>query len=177
MEKQSKQQLDWIAAAQRKLFIHRQIAGRNPLWYNEKNERGKANVFLDGYFIPGFFLCNYSNHHRNICGDVCKRNQGVEPQQPFSGADSAGAKVVAKREHRSHNSAAGDDIVHTSTSYYATFEVESGDRMELSLSGREHGLLAQGDVGKLTFQGSRYHRFERTRVQTGQTEEPTGNDW
>ena len=36
------------------------------------------------------------------------------------------AKVVAKREHRSHNSAAGDDIVHTSTSYYATFEVESG---------------------------------------------------
>lgn len=87
------------------------------------------------------------------------------------------AKVVAKREHRSHNSAAGDDIVHTSTSYYATFEVESGDRMELSLSGREYGLLAQGDVGKLTFQGSRYHRFERTRVQTGQTEEPTGNDW
>ena len=73
MEKQSKQQLDWIAAAQRKLFIHRQIAGRNPLWYNEKNERGKANVFLDGYFIPGFFLCNYSNHHRNICGDICKR--------------------------------------------------------------------------------------------------------
>ena len=49
--------------------------------------------------------------------------------------------------------------------------------MELSLSGREYGLLAQGDVGRLTFQGSRYHRFERTRVQTGQTEEPTGNDW
>ena len=87
------------------------------------------------------------------------------------------AKVVAKREHRSHNAAAGDNIVHTSTSYYATFEVESGDRMELSLSGREYGLLAQGDVGKLTFQGSRYHRFERTRPQTGRTEESTGNDW
>lgn len=87
------------------------------------------------------------------------------------------AKVVAKREHRSHNAAAGDNIVHTSTSYYATFEVESGDRMELSLSGREYGLLAQGDVGKLTFQGSRYHRFERTRTQTVRTEEPMGNDW
>lgn len=84
------------------------------------------------------------------------------------------AKVVAKREHRSNGGAAD---VHTSTSYYATFEVESGDRMELSLSGREYGLLSQGDVGKLTFQGGRYHRFERTRVQTGQPEEPTENDW
>ena len=51
------------------------------------------------------------------------------------------AKVVAKREHRSHNSAAD---VHTSTSYYATFEVESGDRMELSLSGREYGCWRRG---------------------------------
>lgn len=84
------------------------------------------------------------------------------------------AKVVAKREHRSHGGAAD---VHTSTSYYATFEVESGDRMELSLSGREYGLLSQGDVGKLTFQGSRYHRFERTRAQTVRTDDPTGNDW
>ena len=71
------------------------------------------------------------------------------------------AKVVAKREHRSHNSAAGDDIVHTSTSYYATFEVESGDRMELCVSGQEYGMLAEGDCGRLTFQGTRYLGFAR----------------
>lgn len=176
MEKQSKQQLDWIAAAQRKLFIHRQIAGRNPLWYNEKNERGKANVFLDGYFIPGFFFAITAII---IATFVVMFVKGIREwnHNNHSPVLTVPAKVVAKREHRSHNSAAGDDIVHTSTSYYATFEVESGDRMELSLSGREYGLLAQGDVGKLTFQGSRYHRFERTRVQTGQPEEPTGNDW
>lgn len=63
------------------------------------------------------------------------------------------AKVVAKREHRSHNSAAGDDIVHTSTSYYATFEVESGDRMELSLSGREYGAAGAGGRGKADLSG------------------------
>lgn len=40
--------------------------------------------------------------------------------------------------------------------YYATFQVESGDRMELSVSGTEYGLLAEGDMGKLTFQGTRY---------------------
>ncbi len=176
MEKQSKQQLDWIAAAQRKLFIHRQIAGRNPLWYNEKNERGRANVFLDGYFIPGFFFAITAIV---VATFVVIFVKGIREwnHNNHSPVLTVPAKVVAKREHRSHNSAAGDDIVHTSTSYYATFEVESGDRMELSLSGREYGLLAQGDVGKLTFQGSRYHRFERTRVQTGQTEEPTGNDW
>ena len=71
----------------------------------------------------------------NICGDVCKgiREWNHNKHSPVL---TVPAKVVAKREHRSHNSAAGDDILHTSTSYYATFEVESGDRMELSLSGR-----------------------------------------
>ena len=42
-----------------------------------------------------------------------------------------------------------------------TFQVESGDRMELPVSGREYGMLAEGDIGKLTFQGTRYLSFER----------------
>ena len=37
----------------------------------------------------------------------------------------------------------------------ATFQVESGDRMEFSVSGREYGLLVEGDTGRLTFQGTR----------------------
>ena len=45
--------------------------------------------------------------------------------------------------------------------YYATFEVESGDRMELSMTGEEYGLLAEGDIGKLSFQGTRYLGFVR----------------
>lgn len=51
----------------------------------------------------------------------------------------------------------------TSTSYYITFEVESGDRMELYVSSDEYGLLVIGDYGKLTFQGTRYLGFERIR--------------
>lgn len=53
-----------------------------------------------------------------------------------------------------------------STSYYITFEVKSGDRMELSVSGREYGLLAEGDTGSLTFQGTRYLSFERSGMAT-----------
>lgn len=77
------------------------------------------------------------------------------------------AAMVTKREdvHHFHNDAGPDNMGHTSTSttYYATFEVPSGDRMEFKVGSREYGMLVEGDAGKLTFQGTRYHGFERTR--------------
>ena len=76
---------------------------------------------------------------------------------------TVGALVTAKRTNVSHHRHSGAGVGHTtrSTTYYATFEVESGDRMELQLSGQDYGLLAEGDRGYLTFQGSRYLGFER----------------
>lgn len=75
------------------------------------------------------------------------------------------AEIVTKRENVSrHTNMHGDTHHHhTSTSYYATFQVESGDRMELHISGQDYGMLAEGDRGKLTFQGTRYLGFERGR--------------
>ncbi len=72
-------------------------------------------------------------------------------------------KVVAKRTNITrHNHNHNNHISsHNSTTYYATFEVESGDRLEFTVSGKEYGMLAEGDIGKLVFQGSRYHNFER----------------
>jgi len=72
---------------------------------------------------------------------------------------SVEAQVVNMREDVStsaENSSA--------TWYYATFQVESGDRIELSVSGKEYGMLAQGDTGRLTFQGTRYLNFQRGSV-------------
>ena len=72
------------------------------------------------------------------------------------------ATVVSKRADVSHRHHAGEHHhTHTSTSYYVTFEVESGDRMELHMSGTEYGLLIEGDKGNLSFQGTRYLGFER----------------
>ena len=75
------------------------------------------------------------------------------------------ATVVTKRTdvtRRRSGGTNGHHHYHTSTNYYVTFEVESGDRMELHLSGPEYGLLVEGDNGKLSFQGTRYLGFERT---------------
>lgn len=75
------------------------------------------------------------------------------------------ASVVSKRtdvSHHHHNQGAdGGSYMTTSTAYYVTFEVESGDRMELRMRGREYGMLAEGDRGRLSFQGTRYLGFER----------------
>ena len=79
------------------------------------------------------------------------------------------AVIVAKRTdvsyHRHANAGdmSGAHGFHTtsSTTYYVTFQVESGDRMEFHVSGLEYGMLAEGDTGRLTFQGTRYLSFER----------------
>ena len=75
------------------------------------------------------------------------------------------ATVITKRTdvtRRRRSGTNGHHHHHTSTSYYVTFEVESGDRMELQLDGSEYGLMVEGDKGKLSFQGTRYLGFERT---------------
>ena len=76
------------------------------------------------------------------------------------------ATVVAKRtnvsRHHHHNGAGHVGHTSTSTTYFVTFQVESGDRMELRMDGYQFGLLVEGDRGKLTFQGTRYLGFERT---------------
>ncbi len=76
---------------------------------------------------------------------------------------SVTATIRTKRSDTSHSTNTMNDNMGTSSTtwYYATFEVESGDRMEFSIPGREFGLLAEGDRGKLTFQGTRYLGFER----------------
>ena len=72
------------------------------------------------------------------------------------------AVIAAKRTNVSHHHTNDDMAMSTTdTTYYVTFEVQSGSRMEFHVSGREYGLLREGDRGRLTFQGTRYQGFER----------------
>ena len=72
------------------------------------------------------------------------------------------ATVVAKRGHTTHHHDAGNiHHSHSSTTYYVTFQFESGDRLELHVPHSQFGYLVEGDRGELTFQGTRFLGFER----------------
>ncbi len=79
---------------------------------------------------------------------------------------SVPAVIVDKRQdimNYSHATGETGYATSSSTIYYVTFQFESNDRIELSVSRREYGLLVQGDEGILTFQGTRYLSFERQK--------------
>ncbi len=69
------------------------------------------------------------------------------------------ALVVTKRPDTWGGS--GESGAHTS--YYVTFEVAGGERVELPVPATDYGQLAEGDRGNLTHQGTRFKTFERTR--------------
>lgn len=77
------------------------------------------------------------------------------------------ATLVSKRTHyrkrANANDVTGVHGHHTISTYYVTFQFESGDRMEFSVDGSEYGLLAEGDTGNLCFQGTRYLSFKREK--------------
>ena len=69
-------------------------------------------------------------------------------------------KTVRITGKRTIVSGGGESMLHTS--YFVTFEfTENKERIELNLPSKEYGLLSEGDSGKLIFQGSRYHQFQR----------------
>ena len=99
-------------------------------------------------FVQGIAEWNKNNHSPKLTvpAAVVAKRTNVTHHHHANGGDASGA-------HGFHTT--------TSTTYYVTFQVESGDRMEFHVSGSEYGMLAEGDSGRLTFQGTRYLSFER----------------
>ena len=72
------------------------------------------------------------------------------------------ATCVSKRTNVTHDISGAHGYTHSSsTTYYAAFEVESGDRMEFHITGLQYGKLREGDTGTLSFQGTRFLSFDR----------------
>lgn len=91
------------------------------------------------------------------------------------------AKIVARRTNLDVSSHHHDDHPHhhtsTSSQYYATFELENGQRLEFQVPDKEAGLLLEGDEGQLTCQGTRYLGFARwLRDGTLQGNIPEGSE-
>ncbi len=117
-------------------------------------------VLVVGLFI--FMLINMIGHRRLFNG-VLRRAVDQMERDDHAPRLTVTATVVSKRSNITVHQHTSDSVYpHTSTtSYYATFQVQSGDRMELSVPSTEYGLLVEGDEGDLTFQGSRFLRFDR----------------
>ena len=99
-------------------------------------------------FVQGIHQWNKNNHSPRLTVDplVVTKRMDVAHRRHVNAGDHTGA-------HRYHTT--------TSTFYYVTFQVDSGDRMELTVGGADYGQLVEGDRGKLTFQGTRYLGFQR----------------
>ncbi len=72
------------------------------------------------------------------------------------------ARVVARRNDVS----GGGGESHARTVYFATFELPTGERQELAVPAREFGLIADGDAGQLTYQGTRFKDFARSSISS-----------
>ena len=81
------------------------------------------------------------------CVIVDKRTETTMQQRPVAG-DASGAHGYQTM---------------TDTTHFVTFQVESGDKIEFTVSGSEYAQLAEGEQGKLTFAGTRYLGFEKTQ--------------
>jgi len=52
------------------------------------------------------------------------------------------------------------DHHHVSKRYFVSFETANGDQMEFRVAGPEYRMMAEGDEGMLSFQGTQYLEFE-----------------
>ena len=104
-----------------------------------------------------------------ILGGVIGRGLWAWIRNNRSPRQTVDARIVAKRMNVSgfgHTmmgrvSAMNQMGTTTRTRYFATFETADGRRLELGVKDREYGVLAEGDCGCLSFQGTRYLGFDR----------------
>lgn len=122
------------------------------------DENRMGDVFFQGdflaTFVPLFFIFVFGMILFSIFRGVKEwSNNNKQPVLSVEATVTAKRMNVTNHAHENHH--------HSSTTYYVTFEVESGDRIELHVNGKEYGLISEGDEGKLTFQGTRFLGFER----------------
>ena len=104
------------------------------------------------FLFPILFLAVFGLALGTIIGTLV-RNGKQNRKSNASPRLTSEATVVTKRTH-----VRGD---HAHTTYFATFQFESGDRLELEIPRDRFGYLVEGDKGKLHFQGTRFLDFER----------------
>lgn len=119
-------------------------------------------MFIDPFFnimqflVPIFFLLIFGVIIFTLIKDI--KEWSYNNKQPIVPVT---ATIVSKRTSVSHRHRTSNQISTTSTTYYVTFEYTNGQRQEFHVNGTQYGLLAEGDRGTLSFQGTRFIDFKR----------------
>lgn len=97
-----------------------------------------------------------------ICGFIFAIGSSVKryASNKAKPIETVPARIITKRPHTWGGS--GDSAAHTS--YYVTFELENGERIEMPVSAEFYGMHVDGDAGMLTHQGTHMISFERERI-------------
>ena len=88
-----------------------------------------------------------------MIGEAIERYQADRSADQNAPQQTVAARCVTKRTQVFGR--------HSFTHYYIGFELDNGDRIELSAEGKQFGLIAEGDRGDLTYRGSTLISFNR----------------
>lgn len=119
-------------------------------------------MFIDPFFnimqflSPIFFLLIFGAFIFTLIKDV--KEWSYNNKQPIVPVI---ATIISKRTSVSHRHGNKNHMSTNSTTYYVTFEYTNGQRQEFHVDGTQYGLLAEGDKGILSFQGTRFIDFKR----------------
>lgn len=113
---------------------------------------------LMDFLFPIMFFSVFIMFMIVFVGSIVKslRQKRQNDQSPILTVD-----VIIIDKYTDVHSHRHDNHRHYNTTFYVTFEVESGDRLVLEVNEQDYGYLIVNDKGKLTFQGTRYLGFER----------------
>jgi len=91
---------------------------------------------------------------KNISTNMHNNKQPIIPVE---------AKIVSKRYDVSNYRHSTNNNIHrsSSTSYYVTFELNNGERLEFLVPSYDFGMIVEGDNGTLSFQGTKFISFIR----------------
>ena len=117
-------------------------------------EMGMFNLM--SFIFPIFFVVFFGVFIFIIFKNI--KEWSYNNKQPIIPVSST---VMSKRTNVSNHHHGETHASSSSTTYYVTFEFDNGERVELRVSGSEYGLMAEGDKGILSFQGTRFISFER----------------
>ena len=74
--------------------------------------------------------------------------------------------VVVNLRHVSDSHTDANGLTFTDDTYYVTFQVESGDRMEFRVTRSQYHTFQKADFGRLHFHGKVFDSFEKLNYLT-----------